>query len=238
LDLLCALVESREVDISSFRLTEVLSQYVEYLLITRQATLMELAEFFSMAAGLLIRKVRSLLPGAAGEECEEDGGSGEDDEWGDESQIEFLLERFKPYRRVANIMTEMKERRERCFVRVSEDMGQPWYDIGDLYGLASRWWILLEERSLRKSTGAGPVLFDEIPDAVPEEVLVEARMDEICALMAQQGGMNLSSLLRRFDCGGLIVTLLALLELSRLGRLALSQRDAWGDVEIVPAGGF
>ena len=236
LDLLCALVESREVDISSFRLTEVLSQYVEYLLITKQATLMELAEFFSMAAGLLIRKVRSLLPGSAQDDGEEDESRYDDGAWEDEPHIEFLLKRFKPYRTASESLAEMKARRERCFVRVSDEMGQPWYDIGDLYGLASLWWSLLDKRSLRKTAETWPVLFDEIPDAVPEEVLVEARMEEIGALIAELGGINLSSLLRRFNRGELIVTLLALLELSRLGRLTLSQLDTWGDVEIAAGG--
>jgi segregation and condensation protein A len=232
LDLLCALVESREVDVSSFKLADVLSQYVEYLLATKQATLMEVAEFFSLATGLLIRKVRALLPRTFEADHEEEAIEGEDDAWMDESQIEAALERFKPYRKAAGILTEMKERRERCFVRIADEGGPPWYDIGDLYGLASLWWSLLEERSLRKSARPGSVFIDEIPDAAPEEVQVEARMDEICALIAELGNINLSSLLRRFKCGGLIVTLLALLELSRLGRLSLLQRDVWGDVEI------
>ena len=42
-------------------------------------------------------------------------------------------------------------------------------------------------------------------------------------------------LLGFFEPGGLVVTLLALLELSRLGRLNLVQAEAWGDVDIAAA---
>jgi segregation and condensation protein A len=232
LDLFCALVESREVDVSSFRLTDVLSQYVEYLLVTKRATLMEIAEFFFLATGLLMRKVRALMPGAREESREEDVSEDGEDTWEDESRIETALRRFRPYRTAAGALAEMKERRERYFVRISEECGPPWYDIGDLYGLATLWWGLLKERSLRRSVQPGQAFIEEIPDAAPEEVQVDARMDEICAMIAESEKMSLSSLLRGFESGGLIVTLLALLELSRLGRLSLSQRDVWGDIEI------
>ena len=77
-------------------------------------------------------------------------------------------------------------------------------------------------------------MFD-VPDAVPEEVLVEHRMEEVVERLSSQGSMNLRELLRTFQSGGLIVTLLALLELSRLGRLRIIQPEALGDIEIEAA---
>ena len=50
LDLLCHLVETSAIDASSVRLTDVLSQYVSYLLTSNKATLSELADFFSLAS--------------------------------------------------------------------------------------------------------------------------------------------------------------------------------------------
>ncbi|MDR1965786.1 MAG: segregation/condensation protein A [Synergistaceae bacterium] len=236
LDLLCHLVESRSIDASSVRLTDVLSQYVSYLLSSKSATLAELAEFFSLASRLLIRKVRSLLPSANEPESEEGAPSEIDSETQmdemDEETLAAMLERFKPYRAAAMRLEELKAARERMFVRISDEGGPPWFDIGDLYGLSTLWWRLIGARSRASDAGSRDGFLMEIPDATPEEVLVERRMDDVCEFLSQAGATTLSALLAHFGAGGLIVTLLALLELSRLGRLGVSQSCEWGDVEI------
>lgn len=241
LDLLCHLVESRAMDASKVKLTDVLSQYVSYMVLTKKATLAELAEFFSLASRLLLRKVQSLLPRLNGDEgadperaCEEDGDLLAGAEM-DEETLAALLERFKPYRAAAGQLALLKEARERCFVRVSDEGGPPWYDLGDLYGLSTLWWGLIEERARRRASNTEAGFMLEIPDAVPEEVLVEQRMGEVRALLRCAGRATLRGLLENFPPRSLIVTLLALLELSRLGMLDLSQGEAWGDVEIAGA---
>ncbi|MDR1915813.1 MAG: segregation/condensation protein A [Synergistaceae bacterium] len=236
LDRLCHLVESRSIDASSVKLTEVLSQYVSYLLNSKKATLAELADFFSLASKLLIRKVRSLLP----QEQEADGERDDmlcqdEDEVSegeiDEAALQAMLERFRPYRIAANRLMEMKAGRERSYVRISDEGGPPWFDIGDLYSLSTLWWSMIEEHSRSRAQGAENRFMMEIPDAVPEEVLVERRMDEILSLVGESR-LTLTEALRHFTPGNLIVTLLALLELSRLGRLRVSQDEAWGNVAI------
>jgi segregation and condensation protein A len=237
LDLLCHLVESSEIDASTVRLTDVLSQYVSYLLDSKKATLAELAEFFSLAVRLIIRKVRALMPKDdardGGAECAEGEDEPEVPEDGQgEETLHALLERFKPYRSAAARLTEMKASRERSSVRISDEGGPPWFDIGDLYGLAVLWWSLIEERSRGRAPDSESRFMMEIPDAVPEEVLVERRMDEVWALLGESRGESLRALLRDFGPDGLIVTLLALLELSRLGRIRASQAEPWGDVTV------
>jgi segregation and condensation protein A len=220
------------------KLTEVLSQYVSYMLTAKKATLHELADFFSLASRLLLRKVRSLFPGAEGEAgdaellCDEDGVSPDGEM--DEERLRVLLERFKPYRAAALKLSELKNERERSFVRVSDEGGPPWFDIGDLYGLSTHWWSLIEERS-RHNREARTDFLSEIPDAVPEEILVEQRMAEVVKRLDGINDTSLRELLGAFGSGELVVTLLALLELSRLGRIALSQSGVWGDVRIVAA---
>lgn len=247
LDLLCHLVESRAMDASSLKLTEVLSQYVSYMLVAKKATLPELAEFFSLASRLLLRKVRALIPRLDGSDADAaDPGlaDGEDvdlldDDGMDEETLQMLLERFKPYRTAAAVLQEKKERRERHFVRISDEGGPPWFDIGDLYGLSTLWWGLIEDYSRHRAAGTESGFLMEIPDAVPEEVQVDRRMEEIRALLGESGHRTLRGLLEHFGGdglrSGLIVTLLALLELSRLGQLNLAQSEQWGEVEIAAA---
>jgi segregation and condensation protein A len=239
LDLLCHLVESREIDASRVSLSEVLSQYVTYLVTARKATLAELAEFFSLASRILIRKVRSLIPRDEAESetgFEEIPEAGTDDGLSDE-ELAMMLERFKPYRSAAMRLDELKREREKSFVRVSEEGGgPPWFDIGDLFSLSALWWNLIEEYSRVRTRSAMDDFMNDIPDAVPQEVLVDSRMEEIRSFMAESPRTTLSALLRHFGEGALIVTLLALLELSRLGSVGVSQTEEWGDVWVESAG--
>lgn len=237
LDMLCILVESREIKAEDVSLTDVLSQYVTFLVKTKRATIIELAEFFSLASRLLLGKIRSLIPGA--ERSDDDGAdlrdddditAGEDEI--DEEVLRAMLERFRPYRASAADLAVRLHERGRCFTREGEG-GAPWFDIGDLYGLASRWWTMIEDYSRSRSAHTEEGFMEEIPDAVPEEVLVESRMNDIRAALAESGSATLSSLVERF--GGVIVTLLALLELSRLGALDMVQSEPWGDVEVAAA---
>jgi segregation and condensation protein A len=239
LDLLCHLVESNTIDASSVKLTDLLSQYVSYLLGANRATLAELAEFFSLASRILIRKVRSLMPKDGSDMADEEPPDDPDasgaivpDGEADEAELRAMLERFRPYRSAALRLMEMKASRERSSVRISDEGGPPWFDIGDLYGLATLWWSLIEERRRARSAASERGFLAEIPDAAPEEVLVERRMDEVDEVLRESGGASLRALLERFGPGGLIVTLLALLELSRLGRLRITQAEPWGDVAI------
>ena len=241
LDLLCHMVESRAIDVAAVKLTDVLSQYVSYMLASRKASLAELAEFFSLATRLLLRKVRALIPGA--QEADdgvlfEPGDGDEDalrDDELDEEMLRAMLERFRPYRTAALYLMRHKEERERHFVRISGEEGPPWFDIGDLDGLARHWWGLLGEYSRSREAGTEAHFLMDVPDAVPEEVLVEQRMGEVMGYLSERGEASLHTLLVAFGGEGLIVTLLALLELSRLGRLKLRQEETWGEVEIVAA---
>jgi len=240
LDLLCHLVESRAMDASKVKLADVLTQYVAYMVAAKKATLAELAEFFSLASRLLLRKVRALLPRIAGddqesEELADDGHDLPADDGVDEETLAAMLERFKPYRAAAGRLASFKEERERCFTRISDEGGPPWYDLGDLYSLATLWWDLIEERTRQRVSGTEEGFLRDIPDAVPEEVLVEKRMDEVRGFLREEGRQTLRRLLEHFPPRSLIVTLLALLELSRLGMLNLVQGEAWGDVEIAAA---
>ncbi|HPE91473.1 MAG TPA: hypothetical protein PK146_04185, partial [Synergistales bacterium] len=75
--------------------------------------------------------------------------------------------------------------------------------------------------------------WDGIPAATPEEEQVEGRMSEIEMLLSSRGALLLSEVLGT-PCSRhlLVVTLLALLEMARLGRVRLHQEELFGDVRI------
>lgn len=232
LDLLCHLVDNREMNPASLNLTELVSQYVKFLIESERTTLNEMAEFFAFASRLLLRKVHSLFPNK--QEDELDSDISEDEYIETEEELLQILENFRPYRNAASFLAVRQSQRERCFTRVWDEDTAPFYDLGDLYGLAVKWWELLErynERRRDSSFEEDDNVWDEIPDAVPEERQVEARMEEL--LFELKGKrISLRELLLDKNKKNLIVTLLALLEMSRLGMVDLIQSETLGDVEI------
>ena len=169
LDLLCHLVEGREMDPAKLNITELVSQYVNFLLNSKRTSLNELAEFFSFVSRLLLKKVRSLFPASLQEDVAlEDFDEGYIET---EDDLRRLLEEFIPYRKATSLLKTYQEERERSFNRVFDEDSSPFYDLGDLYGLASRWWQLLEEyhQRLKDTDLTQDDLWEDIPDAIPEE---------------------------------------------------------------------
>ena len=74
-------------------------------------------------------------------------------------------------------------------------------------------------------------LWEEIPDAIPEERLVEERMEELLRSIRKKE-LSLRDLLEEKNKKILIVTLLALLEMSRLGMVRIKQSETLGDVTV------
>jgi segregation and condensation protein A len=228
LDLLCALVESEKLDVVQVRLSELMDQYVSFLLASERSSLAEAAEFFSLASRLVLGKVRALFP--------KEGGGGEEEVLPEDSEgdLAAALSRYRPYRAAAAWLSVRRAERGLCFVRESEE-GPPAYEAGDLYALASHWWRLVEGRTRRSGSADGSEEWDPFPRAVPEEIQVERRMEEIEGILDRLGAVTLSGLLEGRDRSRLVTTLLALLEMSRLGRLRLIQADLWGEIALVRA---
>lgn len=235
LDLLCHLVESREMDPSKLNLTDLVAQYVSFLLGSNRTTLNEMAEFFAFASRLILRKVRSLFPTSIVEDNSEIMDYDED-YIQTEEELQRLLEGFIPYRNATLYLTSCQQKREESFTRVFDEETSPFYDLGDLYGLSTRWWQLLDEYNERiRDVNAGQEeLWNDIPDTIPEERQVEERMYELFTEIKIKK-LFLSEILHEKNKKLLIVTLLALLELSRLGKINLIQQKTWGDVEIAAA---
>ena len=219
LDLLCHLAESRQVDAARLPLSALLEQYLQFLLRTERVTLVEMGEFFSLASRLLLTKLRALFPSLDEEAPPEEEPFVEED-------LEASLVRYRPLRRAAAWLAERQRQRERCFVRLGEE-GPSWFDLGDLYGLARVWWRLAEEQAGRSSEE--DPWTEELVDAAPEEQWVEARMEELRELLSA-GPSTLRALIPRGARGLLVVTLLALLELSRLGQVTLKQEACFDDL--------
>ena len=229
LDLLCHLVEGREMDPAQLNLTELVSQYVSFLVNSKRTTLNEMAEFFSFASRLLLRKVHSLFPRQR--DAVEEEELHDEEPFADEEELRRMLEAFRPYRKASVHLAVLQRERERSYVRIADEESTPFYDLGDLYGLASLWWQLLDRYNEKRCLGDfnEESLWEDIPDAIPEERQVEERMEELLRSIRKKE-LSLRDLLEEKNKKILIVTLLALLEMSRLGMVRIKQSETLGDV--------
>jgi segregation and condensation protein A len=126
--------------------------------------------------------------------------------------------------------------RERSYIRENPEEGPPWYDLGDLYSLSMVWWEILGRRSGNRER----VVIDEqeeqwdgIPVATPDEEQVETRMEELRILISERGSMFLTEIIGYAGTRQMLVlTFLALLEMTRLGIIKIHQEEPFGDVRI------
>ena len=229
-DLLCSLVESRELEAARISVGQVVRIYGAYLANTGKVPVSVVSEFLVLAASLVLNKVVSLLPGresAGGETAEEVPG-----------EVLEKLARYRPYRAAARHLLVLKERQDRFFCRIVPEDGEASYDLGDLFSLCRLWWNLIGER---KSSPGNKALFpdgerewDGIPSALPEEEQIGRKIEEIRGLLERGAGERLSCLLRKNRSVSMfVVTLLALLEMSRAGLVRIIQEELFGDVVIL-----
>ncbi len=236
LDLLCHLVESKQMQASKIKMAQLVRIYGAYLSKTKKASVDTLAEFFFMAAGLLLQKTLSLLPAAA-QEYPEDGDT---DELpiGEEDLLE-KLERYRPYRAATAWLEGRKIQQDRCFRRILPDefLGEVRYDIGDLYFLSRIWWGLFGKYS-RKTTRKDFTFeleeeWNGMPEALPEESQIQSRIAELEERLALSSTLSLNALWALAPSVKiLVVTLLAVLEMCRMGKVYIEQETLFSDVKI------
>ncbi|OON88942.1 MULTISPECIES: segregation and condensation protein A [unclassified Pyramidobacter] len=230
LDLLCHMIDQGQIEAARISVAEVISIYGAYLARSGGLPIASVAEFIAQAAHLVRQKASSLLPRY---EVHEDDG--EVTVLDDAENVESLLERYRPYREAVSRLIDLKEKADRRRFRKGEAL-DPFFDLGDLYSLSLQWLELLDRRRSASLELPDEDDWDDdgVPAQIPDEVQVENRMERVLErLTAFSEGLSLRSLLKEEPGrGALVVTLLALLELSRRNFVTLVQKELFGDVFI------
>jgi segregation and condensation protein A len=210
LDLLLYLVRVHELDIHDIPIGKITE---EYLKILRTLNLDNVSEFVVMAATLLLIKSRSLLPTQAKitEEDEEDLRA---------ELIKQLLE-YQQYKNAALVLRKFEGEQSKLYSRRVARVEEETFLEVNLFDLLSSYQSLLTAVSL-------PVV--EIQD---DSITVKEKISELELLLREREYLLLEELLPPpTQKIVLIVTFLALLELVRLQRVFLSQREPFGEVRI------
>ncbi|HEX16270.1 MAG TPA: segregation/condensation protein A [Deltaproteobacteria bacterium] len=206
LDLLLHLVKREKLDIRDLPIALVAEQYMEYLDRMRAMDVNIASEYLLMAATLLYLKSKALLPSAPEDE-------GEEDIKGD---LAFRLLRYKAFKEAAEELSRRPLLDRDVFTRPPLE-GEPeerW--DADLAGLMEGLRRLRE----RTAEGEGP------REISPEGLDLRFKMVEILERLEASPSLRLMEL----DGGELVVAFVAVLELARLGLVALWQEVPFGDI--------
>ncbi|MEE9386484.1 MAG: segregation/condensation protein A [Nannocystaceae bacterium] len=220
LDLLLHLVRRHELDILDIPVAFITEKYVEYLDFARALDLEIAGEYLVMAATLVHLKSRELLPRS--DETEDDTGT---DELGEEDPRAELLKRLLEYERFRQAGRELEQRpiNGRDVFPRGGDVDVAALDPGlaslTLFRLAEAYHRVLERARIKKSH-----------EVVLETVTVRERMRELGLRLSAEDAVDFEGLFLDREWSSeaelrqmLVVTLMALLEMVKLGVVAIHQ---------------
>ena len=230
-DLLCSMVENGKFRVSGIKISQLIRIYGLYLVKSGQTPADTLADFFFMTAGLLVEKTRSLLPNA--ETVSEIVKP-------DERVFIESLERYKPYRKIYLWLAEKFASNSPAYRRGIEEVqaepneereividGSGAYILGKI-------WKDVEARS-REAEKKREVLTEAGAKADwdgfsgDDQKQIEARISEVEAMLSASTSLSLKEIAGK----NLVVTLLAVLELCRMGKAVIEQDELFADVRVI-----
>lgn len=224
LDLLLHLCRTHEIDLTRLPVRTITDQYLAYLEAMEFRDIETAGAYLVLAATLIHLKSKLLLPP---DETDEDTF----DEEGETLRLE-LEARLQAYARVKAMGSWLAQREAEqalVFGRLTAD-------------LPAREEVPLEDLSAHLLALALARLIDEQRRQLPREIEPHApsvleRMQEIVALLRSTWSLLFSALSGpERSRSELVVTLLALLELMRLGRARAQQLELFGEIVIEAAG--
>jgi segregation and condensation protein A len=221
LDLLLFLIRKNEIDIYDIPIESVTKQYVAVLRSMQELDLDVAGEFFVMAASLMEIKSRMLLP--KGQHAVDPDA--ESDEMDPRWELVHQLLQYKKFKDASQKLNEMARLQQDMMERLlsnrrADTLDRPLLGVGriDLWNTFNMVLRRLAEK----------LVVGEIHDEI---VTVADQMEWLIEKMRTERSFVFSSLftegvtLRR-----LVATFLAVLELTRLSRIKLSQNEAFSDI--------
>ena len=220
--MLLHLVSQRKVDIGNISITEVASQYLEYLGDMKNLDMDVASDFIEVAASLLSIKAGSLLPNVADYELDTD----EFEDIEPAQAREILISRLIAYKQFRNAAAALSSRREnegRMHARQA-GLEAPFLSIMPDYLDG----INLENLALICANLAArrEEFLMEARHIAARPIPVESRLEEIGLRLSQARTLTFSELLvDRRDTTMVIVSFLAILELFHRGMIDIEQSE-------------
>ena len=226
LDLLLYLIKKEEVDIYEVNLTQLATQFLEYIEVMRELDLDIAGEFLVMASTLMYIKSRELLP-VEQQVVTEGEDEGEDPRW---ELIRQLVE-YKKFKDAAAQLATLEAKQEATYARVPvtpvfEDdapVAKPQVGLFDLLNAVN---AILKRVNQR----------EDLRDIFEDKWSVSEKIETLRTLILERSRMRFSELFAGATSRTeVVVTFLALLELIRLHVIQCTQGEHFGEIDIVRA---
>lgn len=230
LDLLLYLIEKNKVDIYDIPIVEITEQYLDYIRQMQRGDMNVMSEFLVMAATLIDIKCRMLLPKEVNEDGEEEDPRAE------------LVEKLLEYKMYKYMSYELKDRQL--------DAGKVWFkektmpkevaeytppvDYEQLIGKTSLSGLkeIFESVMKRREDKIDPIR-SKFGKIEKDEVDMDAKMIYVEDYIFMQKKCSFRSLLeKQHSKMEVIVTFLVVLELMKVGKILIEQKEAFNDIYI------
>ncbi len=221
LDLLLFLLRKNEIDIYDIPIEQITSQYLGVLRTMENLSLDIAGEFFVMAATLMYIKSRMLLPtDERANQAQDEDDSDLDPRW---QLVEQLLE-YKKVKQRAAVLEDMIDERQNCLPRLCSekdivDTKRPLKN-SDRIEIWNTFNNVL--RRLAEKLVEGEIVGEHVSVADRMEFILNLKSDEVKFSDLFEKGKTTISLL--------VATFLAVLELTRLRRLDITQNESFGEI--------
>jgi len=225
LDLLLYLIKKEEVDIYEVNLTQLATQFIEYIEVMRMLDLDIAGEFLVMASTLMYIKSRELLP-IDQQVAVEGEDEGEDPRW---ELIRQLVE-YKKFKDAAAQLQALEIRQENSFPRLPvkpEFDSRPELKISaSLFDLINAVNVVLKRIHQR----------EDLRDIFEDRWTVSEKIEKLLQMLKERVTLKFSELFASATSRSeVVVTFLALLELIRLKQIIAIQPEPFGEIEIAAA---
>jgi len=205
------LVKERQFDIMTVPLASVAEQYLAFVSGMENLNIDTAAEYLVIAATLAFLKSRSLLPPLPAELIEEGEQSPEEVE----ERLRQRLIAYSKFREVAPILRERADEASGFYWRPG---GDPMAELNQRYSIDTQRLARALERALSQAK-------PERRTIVRERFSLVMQMDHVMKRIRSESRLTFTDLIGDYDRQGIIVTFLAVLELVRQNRLAISQES-------------
>lgn len=226
-DLLVYLIENAEMSIYDIEISEITSQYLEYIRTMREMDVYVASEFMVLASSLIEIKSRMILPrvNTAGETLVEEDPRSE--------LVARLLE-YKKFKRAAAVLEEREARNQRIYEKPQEDISayleQPdEYLRLDLRQFANAFTLFLSKKQRVEAVRRHYTRVER------ERARMEERIFFIAKTLRQKLGETFS--FKRFihhkeDRYDIVVTFMSLLEMAKNHMVRVQQEYTYGDIQV------
>lgn len=232
-DLLVYLIESAEMSIYDIQISQITSQYLEYLEQMKESAINVSQDFMVLAAELLEIKSKMLLPKAA--PVDEEMGTYEEDPR--TQLVEKILE-YKKYKMASQLLERLEEEKLRSYEKPMEDLSRYTREPEEHLNIDLRSFVKAFDLFLRKKKKIEDVR-KHYTRVERQRQSIEMKIENIISFFREKAlkRVTFSQLLKdRKDRYDVVLTFTSMLQMIRDRLVTVDQKHAFGEMSIELSG--